>query len=411
MATRIALQRELCRHLYADSHSPIDGTNTSSTGTTITDTTGHLNYSSGDVNAFDRKFVYVVQAADAGARGESRVTEGGWTVTGSLTVDPSIGSLASGDLYIISDDPPAILQLNINRVLRNMYLPSFYPLSLHVMGNDANDMEPSTVATDYIAENSGTLATESTIVFNGAQSLKATAGAANSGASTGNISVFESKPYYTAVMCSVKQGDDADFKVVNVQDSDAQIDDNATSDEPSWTELVILFTPPSGCEQVDIFMLGTANGDIAYWDDFQIWQSGTGVYALPSWITRPAQMLDVRAFPQGTGGPASDNDYRANERLSRPLRWGFEREDRRATNELYIWVEAGSERPYIYALRSLSELSSDTSTTPADQDSVVFWAEKLMREPERAAHNLALVRSLSFTRPTKPVPRRIGVSM
>jgi len=316
-----------------------------------------------------------------------------------------------GTRYLIADGPIQTLKNAINLVLRNTFLPTFWPLSLHVMGNDANDMEPSTIATDYTAENSGTLATESTIVKNGAQALKATAGAALSGASTGNINVVEGKPYYAAADCSVKQGDDADFRVVNVQDSDAQIDDNATTDEPSWTELVIPFTPPSGCEQVDVFMLGTTSGDVTYWDDFQIWHGGAGVYPMPSWLTRPAQLLDVRAFPQGTPGPALDFDYRTHEQGSIPLTYNIESVDKRANQPFRLKVQGTSSRPYIYALRPLAELSADTSTSVAEQDFIVRWAEKLVREPDKAAETLALLRAVAFGRVTTELPTRAGVSM
>lgn len=118
MATRIAHQRELSRRLYGPELPVVSGTNTSSTGTIITDTTGALNYSSGDTSFYDGVYVYVVQASDAGSRGESRVTRAGWAVTGSLTVDPSIGSLASGDLYILSKHSPTFLQDSINKALR-----------------------------------------------------------------------------------------------------------------------------------------------------------------------------------------------------------------------------------------------------------------------------------------------------
>jgi hypothetical protein len=317
-----------------------------------------------------------------------------------------------GTRYLIADEPIRTLKNAISAVLRNFYPRTFFPLSLHIMGNDANDMEASTIATDYTAENSGTLATESTIVHGGAQSLKVTAGAALSGASTGNISVSEGKQYFAAVMCSVKQGDDADFRVVNVQDSDAQIDDNATTDEPAWTELVITFTPPSGCEQVDAFMLGKANGDIAYFDDFQLWQS-KGLYPLPSWITRLEQVIGVRGFPQGTGGPSSDNDYRTNERGSVPLAWGFERADRRAGSPLYIEVDSGGYRPFVYALRPLSALTSDTGSTVADLDDVVSWVSKYL-DAETAKEKsgvLALLRAIHFQRVTTELPTRVGVRM
>lgn len=408
MPTQIAYQRELSRRLYEGELPVVAGTNTSSTGTTITETAGNLNYSSGDTSFYDGIYVTVVTSAEA-ARGETRVTRGGWTVTGSLTVDPSVGSLASGDLFVLSKHPPRLLQDAINRLLRNNYQPTFYPLSLHVMGNDANDMEPSTTATDYAAENSGTRALESTIVFNGAQSLKTTAGATNSGASTGNISVYENKPYYAAVMCSVQQNDAAQFYAANVQNSDAQIDDDATTDEPSWTELVILFTPPSGCEQVDMFMLGTGSNDVVYWDDFQIWYGSAGVYPVPSWITWPEQIIDIRGFPKGTGGPASDFDWRADERASISLNWHIEREDRRADVPLRIWVEATSMRPYIYAHRPFAELTAADSTSNADLDAVVEDAAFIVLHPERAEQYLSVLRQQRLGGAVIVAPQRVGV--
>ena len=412
MPARINYQRALSRLLYQGTHDPITGTTTSTTATEVTDLLGSLNYSTGDVNAFDRKYVILMEAADASLRGVSRVIEAGWAVAGTLTVDPAFAvTPVSGDIFIISDHPPAVLAENINLVITNMYEETLWPLSLHIMGNDANDMEPSTIATDYTAENSGTLATESTIVFNGAQSLKVTAGAALSGATTGAIPVFEGKPYYAAVMCSVTLGDAADFKIVNVQDSDAQIDDNATTDEPSWTELVIPFTPPSGCEQVEAFMLGTANTDIAFYDGFQIWQAGRGIYPLPSWVTRPEQVIDVRSYPRGASGPG-DLDWRSNERRSRPLSWGFERGDRRADVPVRIWVEnPGSSRPFVVLTRALSELTTDILTSPADEDNVVFWAAKLTLA-ETGLERATIIKDLKsqfFMRVTTKLPDRISL--
>ncbi len=409
MGTRISIQRELSRRLYADSHDPITGTTTSTTATEVTDLLGGLNYSTGDVNAFDRKYVQLMEAADASLRGVSRVIEAGWALTGTLTVDPAFAvTPVSGDIFIISDHPPAVLQNAINAVQRNLFLPTFYPLSLHVMGNDANDMEPSTVATDYASTNA-TLATEATIVFNGAQSLKITATSAAGYANTGNVGVKDGQGLYAAMMMYVTSGDSGTFRVVDVTNT-ATIED-ATTDEPSWTELVYPFSVPTDCEQIDFRFIADSNTDVIYGEDFQVWSSGRRVYSLPSWITRPEQLLDVRSFAQGTGGPSSDNDYRANETRSQPLSYGFESVDRRGNLPLHIWVDAGSARPFIYALRPLDELSADTSNSVAESDFVVRWAEKLVREPDKASETIALLRAIHFQRVTTELPNRIGVSM
>ena len=409
MPANIDYFRELARRLYEHELPQVAGTNTSTDTATITDLLGNLNYSSGDTSFYDGVYVTLVKGSDNTTKGESRVTRGGWTVTGSLTIDPAITTPAADDLYVLSKHPPRLLKDALNRLLRNTYAETFFPLSLHVMGNNANDMEPSTIATDYTAENSGTLATESTIVHNGAQSLKVTAGAALSGATTGAIPVFEGKPYYAAVMCSVKLGDAADFRIVNVQDSDAQIDDNATTDEPSQTELVIPFTPPTGCEQVEAFMLGTANGGIAYYDDFQIWHGGSGVYPVPSWLEWPEQIIDIRGFPQGSTGPASDFDFRADERASVHLNWHVERVDRRADVPFRIWVESTSMRPYIYAHRPFAELTATEETSNADLDALVEDAAFIVLHPDRAEQYLSVLRQQRLGGATIIAPRRVGV--
>lgn len=332
--------------------------------------------------------------------------------TGTLTLSPALSaSTGNASTYEIwrPNLHPANADDAINGLLRNNYQPTFFPLSLHVMGNDANDMEPSTVATDYTSEGTSTLAIETTIVFNGAQSLKTTASAANSGASTGNISVFQDKSYRAAVMCSVQQGDAADFSARNVQSSDAQIDDNATTDEPSWTELIIQFNPPSGCEQVDIFMLGVGSNDVIYWDDFQMWHGSSGVYPVPSWITWPEQIIDIRGFPQGTTGPASDFDFRADERASISLDWHIEREDIRADVPFRIWVEATTTRPYIYAHRPFAELTADGNSTTADLDAVVEDASFIILHPDRAEQYLAVLRQQRMGGAVIVAPQRVGV--
>ncbi len=410
MATRIVMERDLAHRLNDQKIYPVTGTATGGDVTSLIDANA-LTYSSGDTNAFDRLWVYR-EASAGNAISEARVTEGGLNASGGdLTISPTLSNgFVNTDLYIISQESPAERRDALDQVHTNMYEETLWPLSLHIMGNDANDMEPSTIATDYTSEGTSALATETTIVFNGAQSLKTTASAANSGASTGNISVFEGKLYYAAVMCSVQQNDAAQFYAANVQNSDAQIDDDAVTDEPSWTELIIQFTPPVGCEQVDIFMLGTGSNDVIYWDDFQIWQASRGIYPLPSFITRPEQVVEVRAFPQGTTGPASDLDWRADERQSQPLSWGFERGDRRADVPVRIWVEnPGSSRPFVVLKRDLGVLASDTTSSPADQDDVVRWAVRYIKaEDSEKADVLARLRARYFLRATTTLPVRIA---
>jgi hypothetical protein len=399
--------RDLAQRLYRESHWPVTGSATGGDTTSLIDTTALL-YSSGDANAWDRKWVYR-ETTPSDTVISSRVTEGGLNAgAGDLTLSPALSSsFASGNNYIITDEHIDVLKNAINRVQRNIFLPTFFPLSLHIVQNDANDMEPSTIATDYSSVNA-TLATESTIVKHGAQSLKSTAGAAGGYAALDvSIGVQAGQSLLAAVDCYVTLSDDATFRVVDVTDSAASID-TATSDEPSWMELVIPFSVPSNSEQIQLRMIGDANGDITYWENIQVWSTDGRVYPLPSWLTRPEQLLDMRGFRQGTGGP-NTNDYRANERRSIALPYGFESVDRRANQPFHIWVSATSARPFIYALRPLDELSSDTTNSVAEQDFVVSWAARYMeaKTAQEKANVLARVRAIPFQRVTTKLPTRV----
>lgn len=406
--TRINLYRALAERLYLDKQEVVTGTATTTTGaTTLYDTT-RLKYTSGDANAYDRKYVYAMEAADASTRGFSRVTEGGYSGSaGTLGLSPDLTGLVTTDLYVITDHHPDALFAAIDAVQRNLYVPCFAPLSLHVCTSDDNDMETAP-ATSFLAGASNvTLVNETTIVKNGGQSLGIVASAAGGYTTFGTFGVNDGDLLNAGIDCYVVSGDSATFRIYDVTNS-ATVED-ATTDEVKWMDLNFPFTVPSGCEQIYAQAICDANGDTAYWDDYQIWKTGTAVYELPSWITRPSQLIDFQGFPHGTGGPSSDNDYRTNERMSHPLPWGIERENIRANKPLLVWVNCTSARPYAYAYRPLAELATDSATTPAPTDTVVFWAEKLIREPEKASETLALLRATTFARPVTHLPRRVGV--
>src|SRR3990167_6994084 len=165
---------------------------------------------------FDMKIIKI--ATDAGGaaaapEGEVRyICEGVYTVaTGTFT--PSVNftaAVASGDTYEVHEIHPNEIDNIIKAKVRNIYAPTFFPLSLHIMAGDDNDME-SAPATNY-SQTNGTRANESTIVFGGAQSLKLTATATGGYANTGSIGVPENLPLYAAVNCYVTSGDSATFR-------------------------------------------------------------------------------------------------------------------------------------------------------------------------------------------------------
>jgi hypothetical protein len=363
-----------------------------------------LTYSSGDTNAYDRVWVYAVTITDAVARGFSRVTEGGYTVaTGALGLSPALTGLVTTDKYVLTREHPDDLHEAIDIVLRHDYMDTQFPLSMHVVQNDANDMEASTVATDYeLTTGNAAAALNTTTVHHGVQSMQLTANAANEYAALkAQIAVAENERLWAAVYCSVTQGDDAAFRIWNVQGA-AEVD-SATTDEPQWMNLQPpAFTVPASMEQLDLRLEQITSGDVAYWDDLQVWYDGGGIYPLPSFIEAPSQLLDVVAYPKGTQGPAGDNDFFPYEYAPHPIRWEWVSKD---PGSMRIWASCGEARPYLQVLRARPELSAVTSTTTANSDWVVAMAEKVIREPEEAMMMLGAHKAAQLVRPeTRPLP-------
>jgi len=90
MVTRLVLLHDLCEKLNQKSHFPVRGIATDATITTLVDSglaqRPGLLYSSGDANAWDRKWVYIEPHSD-----ETRVTEDGYVgSTGTLTLSPAL---------------------------------------------------------------------------------------------------------------------------------------------------------------------------------------------------------------------------------------------------------------------------------------------------------------------------------
>ena len=471
--TRIELLRDLAEELYRETQDIATGIAADHTTASLTDGID-LYYSSADANTYDRKFVYLEALGE-----QSRITEGGLSTAGVLTLSPVVTdapTVVTGDAsnvsttsttladsdesptanvwigytiyaggqtldvtanttggtftgtggwsyggsgpgavvwtvgtrYIISDHRIQTLRRAINDVLRNTYVPCFFPLSIHIVQNDANDMEASTVATDYeIGTGAAALAIETTNVYSGVQSLKVTCDNANEYAALkSKIPVNEDMRLHAAAMCSVTQGDDAAFRIWNVQAAEI---DSATSDEVAWMNLQPpAFTIPSGCEQIDLRLEGIGSDDVTYWDDVQVWYDGAGVYPLPAYIQSPSQLLAVHAVPRGTAGPGADNDYRTDEQASYPLRWEWES---KAPGSMRIKVSCGDARPYLVTLRPLSELASDSATTPADKDKVVDFAADLIRNPEEGYKRLREHVAAILTRPDTHVLPRVGRSI
>lgn len=354
----------------------------------ITDSAAAL--PSATVAHFDGWFIKVATSTDGNdPEGDVRaVSAGGFAIaTGAFTSASNFSAApASGDTFEVSPFDPSITDEIIKELVRELYMPSLFPLSMHIVGNDNNDMEGTGIDGDYTKSNC-TVTQESTIVHGGANSAKVTSSAADGGIYPATLfPVNENASYYAAVLSAVRRdvvGDVGNFYVYDENNSETII--TAVNDEEAWMELILPFTVPSDCEKVSFWMVSVANGDITYWNDFQVWRNGNAVYPLPSWITRKEQVEDVIAFPRGSAGPGT-NDYHTNEHMSYGLNWHFEREDITAASELHIAVDnPGENRPYIVVSRALPEPSSDSSAINFEPELLAFGtaARLLQRVPDK----------------------------
>ena len=408
--SRINLYRRLAGVLGRGKLEVVIGTATNTTNTTQFTDTSRLKYASGDANAYDRVWVYAMEAADASTRGFGRITEGGWDFANGVSAytPATMSGFAVTDPYVLTREPPDELHSAIDLVLNHDYMSTQFPLSMHIVQNDCNDMEASTVATDYELTTGGAAAAaETTVVYHGLQSMALTCDAANEYAALkAQIAVAEPEQLYAAAYCSVTQGDDAAFRIWDVT-NDEEID-SATSDEPAWMNLQPpLFTIPSGCEQIDLRLEGIGSDDVTRWEDVQVWYSGGGTYPLPSFIESPSQLLGVICYPRGTPGPGSDNDYFPSEYSPREIPWYWVSQD---PGSMRIFVSGGDARPYLQVLRARPGLSADSSTTTANSDWLVAMAEKVIREPEEAMALLGAHKAAQLVRPeTRPL--RVGTQI
>lgn len=341
------------------------------------------------------------------------------SAAGVITVDRAITSTTSStDFELTGEINPRFIERIIDAVLQNTYTPRLFPLTSHIITNDDNDMESTATITGMWSNSSGTLAKETTIVpmLGGLQSLKITATATPGYAYlASDIPVHAQRQYRASVLCSVTAGDSAEFRVVNVDDSNATIE-NATTDEVLWTHLSFDFTTPSGCERINTFLIGTTNTDVVYFDDLSIVDTDQIIFPTPSWLVLPTQFKGVLEFPRGVPGPTGDNDYRLWERGSIEVGSLVGPPHFRSNQELAIQVRPHSGyRRYIYALAPGAALTTNASVGYIDVDVVAENAARLIEVQEaeggRAAmwKHLARIREQSLASDV-PMPEERGVA-
>jgi hypothetical protein len=290
---------------------------------------------------------------------------------------------------------PGHIDAMLTQVLQNTYSPRMFPLSSHIITNDDNDMESTATITGMWSNSSGTLVKETSIVplLGGTQSLKVTATATPGYAyMASDMDVTAGEQYYASVLCKVTTGDSAEFRIVNVDSSNATIE-NATTDELTWNELGFYFTPPTDCERINAFLVSTTNTDITYWDDLSFIRTAQRIFPTPSWLNWTSQFIDVIELPRGSSDPSADNGYLTLDRQWQSVGSVAGPGSTRSNQELAIHVDPFSgNRRYIYAMSPGAALTTDAATGYLDPDVVAENTVYLLKNPDRAPKFLRALR-------------------
>jgi hypothetical protein len=265
---------------------------------------------------------------------------------------------AVGDTYEIHPPHfhPSQLDDILNERLRNFHAPVQWPLSFYDSGD--NDME-LTGTSVWTGANS-TLA-KSGQYYKGAQSLSVEATSADGYADTTDWGAPAGKSFYVGVSLSGSTaGDAARVRVIDLTNGNATVAETGSiSSAGLWANVVLPFTVPATCNFLEFRLMSVASGDVTLWDDFQVWAQHDALYALPDWISREEQVVDVVAFPLGS--PQDDYVYGEYQTEAQQVRWSYSYTNPRtlATGPWLFVPEVGMRRPYVIARRPLDEVSSD----------------------------------------------------
>mgnify|MGYP001558960628 CR=1 FL=1 len=342
---------------------------TSSTASLIKDAAAA--FSGAVVDSYDRHWLKIRSTTD-GAAPQSEVrqmSEGGYTAANGDFVPQAAFSAAvdAGDTYEVHKWlHPDELDRIINLKMRNLMLPSIFPLSLDLVTSDNNDFEQAisgNAITGWTNNGTCVAANETSIIWRGTRSAKLTHTTVASMYFSRQFGVTVGKQYATSIMARTTEGDSARLRLVDATNS-ATID-TATTTQLDFVELMFEWTPPSGCRTAEVRLMGVTDADVNYFDDYQTWVPGSHTYRLPSWVTTRNRLIEVVEYPRGSGGPGTA-DYLAETYGARRLSWNWVDPDYRGTNEVLINVHTGTDRPYILAHRPLDEVSADYVTTTAN---------------------------------------------
>ena len=347
-------------------------------------------YSSASVNAYDNAMVYCPSVTAAPKW--SRVTRGGYTVaSGTFAMSPVYGSSPGSGVsaYFLYGLHINDLDESINDLVRTLYLPRYLVLSLCA---DPNMESADAAATDWPdADGAPTQTKETSIVLTGKQSLKIVTTVVDTSVRSPSIPVTEFETLLLSVPVKVTAGS-LRVQLYDVTNSAEVSNGGVTVDEEAWTEVRFpALSVPSNCQNVQVRFIAKTAATTAYVDHVSLLSAQRSIYALPSQVASAVDVEGVYYLPAGQTSEAT-NAYGALAEELQP--WPYNQDglrDYAGVNSHRITVDQPMGYPLFVMFKAkdstLAQNTSDTNTTVAPQDLVVFGAvadcaERLYRKTE-----------------------------
>jgi len=342
------------------------------TTTTLVDTALDRGTIGASATRFNGREIDILAAA-----GEtSRVTEGGYDGTNTLTLSPPVANVV-GVNYIMWPRglSTPLVEDEINRVLRGTEAPHVYTPSLLADADfDAND------TANWPAIGTPVIAFQTTAVEQllGERHLFIDTDTAGEGFDALlNVRVSEREQLLiSAILNQIITS----VNVVLYNETAASAIKTVTVDELLFTEVRFQETVPDNCEEVNLRFTCVTDGNFRVQPPIVMQSNLERLYPLPSWFTSEAQFLSAMYVPQGQASEAADS-FIAQSYPWRPAeRPQFVRGDRWATQH-YVRLRC----PGVYPIALLCKRAFPEFTAGANATTTLCDREYLTR---RVAANL-----------------------
>lgn len=335
--------------------------------------------------------------------------------TSKVTLAPAMSArTVSGQGYELHYSlHPGKMNTAIANVLDTLTHPLFIPVTLVTDG----DMR-TTGTSDWTAAGTGgtpTLAKNTTNFRFGDQSLSIT----NDGSTTrgfaksASINLPENTEVIVACDVFITAGDSAKISLIDVTNSDAEIE-TAASAVTGWVHLEFSVSTPADCEQIQIWLEAPATSNVVYFDHIIVWPTAQAEFDLPSTFEYGREVERIVSFPRGRGLSNTGDDL-AYAIEGKPAEfWShftFDRDDSTTSSYRLRFGRSPVNKPlFLEGWVDYAAFSSDSDTTNASADIVTHLAAAALLDDMALAAEMDERPELAERLSVRAIEQRLEVS-